>query len=230
MLDAQACDEISSNQGKLVGKPAERLNPLRALEPVAVERLRRGFHRRGSTLVAVLAYAGLRPCEALALTWGDVRPLTLMVDGRTPAGVRDHTSVAAVRGVRLFPSVAEDLDEWRRESGDPGDEELVFPGRRGAPWDDRTWRKWRRRRFAPAVAAASLPAELRPYDLRDTLAMLLITAGDAGARDRAATRPARARNAPHVSPADRRGRRGAAAVCGRGDQGGSPRGLAATSR
>jgi integrase len=34
----------------------------------------------GLALVSVFAYAGLRPGKALALTWGDVRERTLLIE------------------------------------------------------------------------------------------------------------------------------------------------------
>jgi integrase len=40
--------------------------------------------QRDATFVALLAYAGLRPGEALALRWGDIRERTLLVQRAEP--------------------------------------------------------------------------------------------------------------------------------------------------
>ena len=71
-------DRVRFNPLTPVRKPrAARKRAIAALAPVAVERIRallRGDGRHAeATLVSVLAYAGLRPQEALALEWRHVR-------------------------------------------------------------------------------------------------------------------------------------------------------------
>jgi len=53
---------------------------VRPLPPSAVEALRAAVSHRDATLISVLAYAGLRPAEALALSWGHVRERTLLAE------------------------------------------------------------------------------------------------------------------------------------------------------
>jgi integrase len=46
--------------------------------------MRAALGARDATLISVLAYAGLRPTEALTLRWGQVRDRTLVVNaGKT---------------------------------------------------------------------------------------------------------------------------------------------------
>ncbi|HWK17948.1 MAG TPA: site-specific integrase, partial [Solirubrobacteraceae bacterium] len=45
----------------------------RPLPPLTIERMRAASTPRDATLISVLAYAGLRPGEALALQWRDIR-------------------------------------------------------------------------------------------------------------------------------------------------------------
>src|SRR5262245_27151354 len=59
-------------------------------------------------LVSVLAYAGLRPQEALALHWSDLRHRTLLI-GAPKTG--------RSRAVELFAPLAADLAEWRLARG-----------------------------------------------------------------------------------------------------------------
>jgi integrase len=77
--------EAQTNPVSVVRKP--RQGRQRAIEPLApedIERLRAvllhdGDHR-SATLVSVLAYAGLRPGEALGLEWRHVRDRTLLIE------------------------------------------------------------------------------------------------------------------------------------------------------
>jgi integrase len=77
--------EAQANPVSVVRKP--RHGRQRAIEPLApedIERLRAiliddGDHR-SATLVSVLAYAGLRPGEALGLEWRHVRDQTLLIE------------------------------------------------------------------------------------------------------------------------------------------------------
>jgi integrase len=47
---------------------------------VTTERMRAASTPRDATLISVLAYAGLRPGEALALQWRDIREQTILVE------------------------------------------------------------------------------------------------------------------------------------------------------
>ena len=46
---------------------------------------------RDATLISVLAYAGLRPGEALALQWRDVREQTILVERAISLGEEKDT-------------------------------------------------------------------------------------------------------------------------------------------
>lgn len=164
---------IPANPARAVRKPPQRRErAVRAMPPLEVERIRAHLIDRGrvrdATLVSVLAYAGLRPGEALALTWAHVRERTILVERAVALGEVKTTKTARTRTVRLLAPLGADLREWRIGQGRPADESLVFPGRRGAVWDDDAWRYWRRRVFTPAANAAGLgppPTALRPTPL-----------------------------------------------------------------
>jgi integrase len=150
------------------------------LTPAAVETIRaRQLAReliRDATLVAVLAYAGLRPGEALALTWSHVRERTLLVEAAVSVGVVGETKTRRRRTVRLLSPLASDLAELRPRVGRPPEDALVFPGHDGPPWSPASYKNWHRRIFRPATAAAGL-AGSRPYDLRHSFVSLLIAEG-----------------------------------------------------
>jgi integrase len=102
--------------------------------PLSVEAMRArllGQERMNdATLVCLLAYAGVRPSEALALRWGDVHTRTLLVERALGAGgaVR-RTKTGQVRSVRLLAPLRDELIAWRRDAGEAA---LVFPSGRGA--------------------------------------------------------------------------------------------------
>ena len=78
-------ERIPSNPVRLIRKPtSKRERVVRPLAPATVEAMRRWLldhgRERDAVLVCVLAYAGLRPSEALALTWNDLRERTLLVE------------------------------------------------------------------------------------------------------------------------------------------------------
>ncbi|MEA2347857.1 MAG: hypothetical protein QOG62_1644 [Thermoleophilaceae bacterium] len=172
---------FSDGSSPIIGTPAEDTDGgedagTRALEPREIERLRAGLGARDGVIVSLLAYAGLRPGELLALRWKDIRGGHLRVDGRKQA-VRGHTSVHSVRDVQLLRPLAADLAGWREAAPGTDPESLVIPGPDGGQWSDSAWAQWRREHFNPAVKAAGLPAGTRPYDLRHTFAWLLLREG-----------------------------------------------------
>jgi integrase len=173
---------IPTNPARAVRKPPQRRErAVRPLSPLDVERLRAhlltGGRLRDAVLVSVLAYAGLRPGEALALTWSHVRERTILVERAVALGELKTTKTARTRTVRLLAPLAADLLEWRIGQGQPVDDTLVFPARRGAVWGDDAWRYWRRRIFMPAARAAGLDLPVRPYDLRHSFVSLLLAEG-----------------------------------------------------
>jgi hypothetical protein len=94
----RACewDRLASNPARAVRKPtAARARAVEPLTPDAVEAIRFWLLERellrDATLVSVLAYAGLRPGEALALMWSAVRDRTLLVESAVSEGVAGET-------------------------------------------------------------------------------------------------------------------------------------------
>lgn len=168
---------VPANAARLVRKAkAPKRTEVRPLAPSQIEKMRAAVAPRDAALLSVLAYAGLRPGEALALRWGDVRDRTLLVQHAVSLGAEKGTKTGHNRTVRLLGPLAEDVVEWKVRSGDPVDSELLFPGRRNAPWTLPAYNSWRRRSFRRAAAAAGV-AGARPYDLRHSFASLLLHEG-----------------------------------------------------
>lgn len=175
---------LPQNPVKLVRKPqVRRLRDVRPLPPATVEQLRAAAGTapvqgdRNATLISVLAYAGLRPQEALALTWGDVRHRTLLIDKASDGegGVKP-TKTGQSRTVRLLGPLAADLMRWRLASGRPDDAALVFPSPSGGVWNDAHWQTWHRDVWRRACKRVRVTG-VRPYDLRHGFVSLLIQEG-----------------------------------------------------
>jgi integrase len=151
--------------------------PRRAeVRPSVVEQMREASKPRDATLISVLAYGGLRPGEALALHWQDIRKQTILVERALSFGEEKNTKTTAHRTVRLLSPLATDLNEWRLRSGRPPENALVFPSRKGVPWTLPAYQSWRRKAFRRALGAAGV-VEGRPYDLRHSFASLLLHEG-----------------------------------------------------
>jgi integrase len=132
---------------------------------------------RNATIISLLAYAGLRPSELLALTWGAIRGRTLLIERATDDGeIKSTKGSGRARTVRLLGPLATDLAEWRMSRGRPDDDKLVFPARHGGPWRDGTWQSWHRDVWRPVTAALGIQGS-RPYDLRHSFASLRIQGG-----------------------------------------------------
>jgi integrase len=135
-----------------------------------VEALCERLNKRGQLLVRLLAYAGLRPGEALALTWDDVSDTAISVTKAVAFGEVKETKTGHSRLVRCDPVLRRELSS-RGEGGTPL---LTGPG--GGAWSAAAYRNWRRRVFRPKAAALGIST--RPYDLRHTFASRLFAAGE----------------------------------------------------
>jgi len=175
---------IAHNPVKGVQKPkVRRHRQVRPLPPRIVEQLRavaaqkRKHGARNATLLSVLTYAGLRPQEAQALLWADVRERTLLVEKAADGqgGVKT-TKTGQARTVRLLAPLVADLAEWRELCADPGDDALLFPNGSGGVWNDPAWQTWHRDAWVPGCRAIDLKGA-RPYDLRHSFVSLLIHEG-----------------------------------------------------
>jgi integrase len=166
-VDRNPCDHVERPR-------AERKRRVEPLSPTQVESIRARMKLRDRTLVSVLAYAGLRPGEALALAWEDVGN-TIRVDKAVAHGVVKSTKNRLARNVTPLPALKRDLDEYRMSLGRP-ESGLVFPNGGGDPWTDAKYRNWRTRCFEPAATAAGLRG-IHVYDCRHSFASLLLASG-----------------------------------------------------
>ncbi len=184
MQRAFEAERVPTNPVRQVRKaPRPRREEVRPLAPAQVEAMRAFFLAGGSEnphrdacLVSVLAYAGLRPGEALGLRWGDLGEKTILVQRSISVGEEVDTKTRAHRSVRLLAPLRADLPAWRLAAGRPPDSALVFPAADGGPWSEAAYQSWRRRAFGRALAAAGIDGA-RPYDLRHSFASLLLHEG-----------------------------------------------------
>jgi integrase len=132
--------------------------------------------RSSSVPLRAARSAGLRPGEALALQWRDIREQTILVERAVSLGQEKDTKTAAHRTVRLLPPLAADLRKWRLQSGRPAAKALIFPSATGTVWSQPAYQSWRRRAFKRSLDGAGVE-HARPYDLRHSYASLLLHEG-----------------------------------------------------
>ena len=173
---------VPSNAVKLTRKPPKRHRPaVQAIPPTLIELMRARLLEqdtlRDATLLAVLAYAGLRPQEALALEWRHVRERTLLVERALSDGqLKALKNRRQPRTVELLAPLRDDLAAWRGAQGAPPATAPVFPSHSEAFWRASDWRNWRKRSYKPVAEAVGINGA-RPYDLRHGFASLLIHEG-----------------------------------------------------
>ena len=175
-------ERLTRNPVKAVRKPTgKRHRVVTVLAPDSVELIRSALLRDGrvgdAVIVSTLAYAGLRPQEALALEWRHVRARTLVVekknvDGRIMPGQKTGRPP---RSIDLMAPLREDLDAWRQLAAINGDAALIFPTRSGGPWRTHDWKNWERRVWRPTATEAGVLEP--PYSLRHSFASLQLYAG-----------------------------------------------------
>jgi integrase len=158
---------LQTNPVRAVRKPLlPRRKEVRPLAPIVVERIRSVASPRDAALLSVLAYAGLRPGEALALRWQDVREQTILIERALSLGEEDDTKTDAHRTVRLLAPLAADLRAWRLRSGRPAAHSLLFPSRSGEPWTLAAYQSWRRRAFQRSLSLAHAEPNRDPMERR----------------------------------------------------------------
>lgn len=143
----------------------------RVMQVAEVERIRSEVpSARDRAMVGLLAYAGLRPEEALALRWADVGSV-LVIDRAFTHGEEKATKTYSRRTVEVVSALREDLEELRAAVR-PAASDLVCPSMTGGHL---SLTNWRARVWKPAAAQAGVDAN--PYDGRHTYASLLIHEG-----------------------------------------------------
>jgi integrase len=190
--------KVSANPVLAVPKPSG--TPTRIphpFPPIVIERIRLQMLRRktrdatgarelaDACLVALMAYAGLRPGEALALTWADIGQRTLAIDKAVSLGEEAPTKTRRSRSVPLVEQLASDLADLRAARGNPTDDQLVYPSQEGGHWSKSQYNNWRNRVWSPVMKklAEGKPPQPRlakaiPYDCRGSFISLHLRAGD----------------------------------------------------
>jgi integrase len=181
--------EAAVRDGLLAENPARRQagadRPLRVREPhremryllpAEIARFLVACHPDYEDLAAVLAVAGLRISEALALEPRDIDldGHAIIVSRQISRGTRSQLKDKTPRRVEIGPRLAHRLHQriqWCRGQGHT----ILFPDLKDGGYLDRT--QIRRRWHQPALITAGLDPKLRVHDLRHTAAAVWLTAG-----------------------------------------------------
>ena len=176
---------IGSNPAARVKPPSEDERPrATVITPEQVEAIRAQMSKRDAVFVSVLAYAGLRPHEALALTADQLGGKELHLedalgrDGSRQSLKSGHDQ----RDVPICKALAFDLASLDEAKG------LVFTTSGGNAYTKTDYDNWRKRRFYKALEKANekivenaekngdepvlIPDDLTPYDLRHSICSL----------------------------------------------------------
>ena len=163
MIPANPCLKL----GQVPTEPTER----KAWPPkVVTEIIKQMPTERDQAIVAIMAYAGLRPAEVVALRWEDVRSGTIHIWRSVQEGRVKTTKGFASRTVPISPKLRKVLDAARPDDAEPGD--LIAQAQRGE-WLN--WSMWGRKVWQPVRDALGLHGV--PYDLRHTAASTWIMDG-----------------------------------------------------
>lgn len=190
-------NRIPNNPIRDLEKPrATRLRHPHPFPPIVVERIRLRMMRRrtldpkgirataDACFVSLMSYAGMRPAEALALTWDDIGAHTIEINKAVRDAEEAPTKTGGIRTVPLSAPLQADLDDLYWASGAPRKHGLVIPSIDGDYWTPSEIRNWRNRVWKPilkdlaAEEALKRLASARPYDCRGTFVSLHLRAGE----------------------------------------------------
>jgi integrase len=188
--------KIATNPAWQIDKPPTAPQRIpHPFPPIVIERIRLRMLRRpvrprssvrnigDATLVSLISYAGLRPGEALALTFGDIGTRTIAVDKALSDGVVGPTKTRTARSVPLIDALHDDLDHLRAARGNPPDHHLVLPAADRGLWSRSEFNNWRNRIWRPILVDLAAAHDLRrlrtarPYDCRGSFVSLVLRAG-----------------------------------------------------
>lgn len=152
MADARRLEYVSVNAARGLPTVRRRARQGKTATPEQIELMRASFveaEQLGhAALVSLLAYVGLRPREALDLTWDLLDRDRLILPAELTKG-------KMARAPNVPRPVLADLARWKLSSGAVGG--LVFPKpRNGERWTKSDWDNWRNRGFTKAAGAAGL--------------------------------------------------------------------------
>ena len=137
--------KVGVNPVLAVPKPSGTRKRIPApLPPMVVERIILQMRRRkpkdaagvrpiaDACFVELMAYGGLRPGEALALTWGDIGNQTLGIDKAVALGEEGPPKTGGARSVPLVDALADDLHDLYVARREPSEDQCVLacPSRR----------------------------------------------------------------------------------------------------
>jgi integrase len=159
------------DEGLLPANPCHRIGLMRTTKPdrralagdAVVAMLDAMPTDRDRLVVALMAYAGLRPAEVVALRWADLEDGVVWIRASVQEGREEPTKGFARRTVPVEPELAQVLEQSRPQWTSADD--LVAPPVRGTYLN---WPMWNRKVWRPARDRVGVVAV--PYDLRHTAA------------------------------------------------------------
>lgn len=165
------------------------MQPATVIPAAHVEAIRAALpEHRDRIVVSLLAYAGLRPGELCALTWGDITEHGITIDkAYANQKIKTPKRSSSRRVVPIIPTLAADLTAWRAVYETltgrhlERDAPITPPDRDDIGEKYLNWGWWRAKRWQPTNRTAThhnrrIPI-YKPYWMRHTYASLLIHEG-----------------------------------------------------
>jgi len=103
--------------------------------------------------VSIMALTGMRPGEAIALRWDDIKNGQIMVNKAVSLGqVKETKNLRGNRVIPILDPLAADLEELRqRRAKDKNRSPFIFVKRGGGHWNTEELRNFHQRHFQPAA-------------------------------------------------------------------------------
>lgn len=176
MRQAVAWEVIGESPFKGILLPRIPKDELVFLDDKEISRLLEEAREPEKALFAVLALAGLRLGEALALQWKDIdfdmRAIYVTKSFSYWGGIQEPKTEASRRAVPLLPTLAEILLDHKDFMGDPEPDAFLFQTRGLRPLDPANARK----RFEETLKRAGLK-RVTLHSLRHSYASIMLASG-----------------------------------------------------
>ena len=133
-------DFLVKNPARKLEMPVTRKTCKRYLSSEEVQKLLMSLEGRDRLIARMLIVCALRPGELFALRWRSVQQGRLKIEEAVYRGKVGPTKTEGSAAFVAIPgSLQKELEFWREKCRYPGDDQIVFPSRRGGPLESHNY-------------------------------------------------------------------------------------------
>jgi len=133
-------DFLVKNPARKLEMPVTRNTCKRYLSSEEVQKLLMSLEGRDRLIARMLNVCALRPGELFALRWRSVQQGRLKIEEAVYRGKVGPTKTEGSAAFVAIPgSLQKELEFWREKCRYPGDDQIVFPSRRGGPLESHNY-------------------------------------------------------------------------------------------